>query len=442
MYTIAVVMALSAAPETPQFNGYFRDLFGGSCQGRESERRGNCHSTCHGGLFHGGVRDFFSGLGGRGCCGGGCCGGCNGSAPRERERDPIPPRDRDNSYDRGAMIPRAPAPQSSCIGGAMIANGSCFGGMVAAGGCTGGLGAYGQPYSIPQPFGYAQPIEASYPMAGNCDCGPAGSLQPSMGLPSLGMPYGGGLEGYPSIENPNVPMPGYAQPKEAPGIEVERQGSTRNKIPLNEKPESNRGTVVVNIPSDAKLFVEGRAMKVTNGERSFVTPPLPTDREAVYSFKIEFTRDGETITQSKKVNIRAGATTKVEFTDAMAKGIRTSDKPPENLPPLNAKSTAKPAPAVDVPTVVPPALDHAKITVTLPKGATLYVNGTKNDRKELVREFTTPTLTPGKKYQYVMKAELIRDGLPEYQEQNIEFRAGDNLTLDFSSLAEERKVAK
>ena len=42
----------------------------------------------------------------------------------------------------------------------------------------------------------------------------------------------------------------------------------------------------------------------------------------------------------------------------------------------------------------------------LPEGASLFVNGAKNERTELVRLFTTPTLAPGKSYQYVMKAEI------------------------------------
>ena len=73
------------------------------------------------------------------------------------------------------------------------------------------------------------------------------------------------------------------------------------------------------------------------------------------------------------------------------------------------------------------------------------MNGGKNERSELVREFTTPTLTPGKAYQYTMRAELTRNGLPEYQESKVDFRAGDALTVDFTSLADapaDRRAAK
>jgi uncharacterized protein (TIGR03000 family) len=274
-------------------------------------------------------------------------------------------------------------------------------------------------------------------------------------LPQLGTPFA--PDGYPTITPPGLPMvpsvmPGGfdnpAQPREADG----RGGSTARKLPVDD--DATRGRVQVRVPADAKLFVEGKQLSVKDGERTFVTPPLPADREAVYTFKVEYTRDGETVTLSRKVKVRANATTPVDFTEPSASVLKGD--PVKGLPPVPAEAL-KPAPApapafdsrtttkpstdakTDVPTVKPPpGLDVAKITVKLPAGATLYVNGGKNERTEAVREFTTPTLTPGKVYQYTMKAELTRNGLPEYQESKVEFRAGDALTVDFTSLADSR----
>ena len=47
--------------------------------------------------------------------------------------------------------------------------------------------------------------------------------------------------------------------------------------------------------------------------------------------------------------------------------------------------------------------------------------------------FTTPKLTPGKEYAYTMKAEWRRNGVPETQEQRVEFRGGEYLTVDFTA---------
>lgn len=498
MYTLVLMTAMSTAPATPQFDGFFRDLFRGSCNGscqgscsgRDAARsgsscqgscRGSCQGSCQGGLFNGRIRNFFSDLFDGGSCHGSCNGSCNG-----RPRDPLP---NSRPYDRGLD----PAyTRSGC-------NGGCHGGY-AYGGCTGSVPLYMgscfgstpnyscfgttcmgntpglPPMSVPgMPYEYAQPQGVGFGTPG-CDCLPGSGGLPfgTPGLPNLGT----SLPDYPTIPSPSVPMPprtmpdGFdnpAQPRPADG-----RGGSAFKLPMDD--ETSRGRVQVRLPADAKLFVEGKPLSVTNGERTFVTPPLPTDREAVYTFKVEYSRDGETLAHSRKVRIRAGATTLVDFADLIGSSVKAD--PVKGLPPVppvlggntqqppiaptktvpnvevpqlpfdsrttNKTSAAKTAD--EVPTVKPlPSLEVAKITVKLPQGATLFVNGGKNERTELVREFTTPTLTPGKVYQYTMRAELTRNGLPEYQESKVEFRAGDSLTVDFTSLAEppaDKRAAK
>lgn len=483
MYTLVLMTAMSTAPATPQFDGIFGDLFRGSCHGSCTGRscQGSCHGSCHGGLFQGRIRNFFSDLFDGRSCQGSCHGSCNG---RPRDRDPLPIASR--PYDRGPDRGYDPA----------YARGGCNGGIAYGGGCTGSVPMYlgscfgstpnyscfgssclgGMP-SIPStPYDYATPQPVGFGTPG-CNCLPGTSTG---GLPLLNTPLG--TDGYPTISPPGLPMvprvmpDGFdnpAQPTPADG-----RGGSAFKVPLDD--DANRGRVLVKVPADAKLFVEGKQLTVTNGERTFVTPPLPTDREAVYAFKVEYTRDGETVTQSRKVKVRANATTTVDFLD---RSVAVKADPPATLPPIpmppstpaeavkapqptlpqvppalggnapqtpfDSRTTAKPAdpkPAAEVPTVTPPpGLDVAKITVKLPKGATLFVNGGKNERTELVREFTTPSLTPGKAYQYTMRAELVRNGLPEYQESKVDFRAGDTLTVDFTSLADppgERRAAK
>ena len=52
MYSLVLMAALTSAPDTPQFNGYFRDLFGSGCTGRDTSResdtsRASCQGGCH-----------------------------------------------------------------------------------------------------------------------------------------------------------------------------------------------------------------------------------------------------------------------------------------------------------------------------------------------------------------------------------------------------------
>ena len=58
----------------------------------------------------------------------------------------------------------------------------------------------------------------------------------------------------------------------------------------------------------------------------------------------------------------------------------------------------------------------------------------KNDRTGLVREFTTPPLTAGQEFSYLMKAEVQRNGQPESQSTKVTFRAGELVTVDFTAI--------
>ena len=61
----------------------------------------------------------------------------------------------------------------------------------------------------------------------------------------------------------------------------------------------------------------------------------------------------------------------------------------------------------------------ANITVELPAGAKLYVDGNLVTGDDTVRHFHTPTLTRGKQYYYTMKAEVTVAGKPVTEEKQI-----------------------
>jgi uncharacterized protein (TIGR03000 family) len=198
-----------------------------------------------------------------------------------------------------------------------------------------------------------------------------------------------------------------------------------------------RGTVVVRLPADAKLYAEGRPLTLTSAERSFVTPPLPVGPDYTYEFRAEYVRGGETISQAKRVAVKAGGSAEVEFTDLTLTKATATPKP---IPLATSTPPAAPAPAELVgkggkPTPQP-AGDRARITVKLPPGATLYVDGKKNDQTTPVREFTTPPLPAGQEFAYLMKMELTRNGHPESVTTKVTFRAGEAVPVDFTTLVQ------
>ncbi len=404
MYSIVMMTALTAAPDAPQFNGYFRDLFnrdGGGCNGCNG-CSGGARYSCSGGCS--GSAAYPTSCGG--CSGASCHGGVFGLGMGSRVRSWF---DRDpagsgccGSHSYGCTGASYACSGYSCSGSAY----SCFGGPAMSytpvfnGGlsCQGGL-----PYSAPPP------VFDTYP-----------------GLPGA----------------PGIP---YAVPDPAPGASGLRPAAHTSTALVSSGPTA-RAAVVVKLPTDARLFAEGRALNLTGAERKFVSPELPTGQEFVYRFKAEYERDGETVSVTKKVPVRAGTTVTVEFADLTAmrpagtgagttaaagsdKGLAPSVKPAAQEP-VKAEPPVKPLP--EVPAL--PGGDRATITVKLPPGATLYVDDRKSPSQEAVRSFATPPLPAGREFAYLIKAEVIRNGQPETLTQKVPFRAGERVVVDFTSL--------
>jgi uncharacterized protein (TIGR03000 family) len=413
MYSLLLMTAMSTAPSTAEFGGLLRDWFGGC--------RGSCSGSCTG--------TSYGSCSGRstGCYGSSCCGGGFGSRLRA-------------FFNRGSCY-------GSCSGRSGGCYGSCTGSYVYHGSCCGGGGGYpptpmyndypmpggGVPYAAPAPA-----VSFAWPSSSPCDC--CGS---TLGTPMpVGNPYP--VAPFPPTSG-GVPQ---AQPMPAqPPASVPESPSYRRPIAgptgLPTGNSANRATVVVHLPTDAKLYAEGRPLTLTSAERTFVSPPLPGGPEYSYTFRAEYTRNGETITQAKRITVKPGQMARLEFADLTLARAGSKNKEQSEvthmpllkpIPPtlaggqLTSRSTSR---------VVRPGTERARITVKMPAGATLYVDGKRNERTEAVREFSTPPLPPGQEFAYLMKAEVIRDGRPEYQLTKVTFRAGEIVTVDFTAPAKQ-----
>lgn len=402
MYSIVMMTALTAAPDAPQFNGYFRDLFNrNGCSGSTSCNgcngcSGGVRYSCYGGGCSGSVAYPASCSG---CCGGSCNGGSIfGLGLGDRVR---------SFFDRDSG--------SGCCGSLSY-------------GCTGAS------YSC---SGYSCSGSAY-----SCFGGPAISYTPMV---TGGLSCQGGLiYPQPGFDNfpPNPAAPGipYAVPDPAPGSMGLRPATYAAPGATVANGPTGRATVIVRLPSDARLSADGRALNLTGAERKFVSPELPTDQEFVYRFKIEYERDGETVSVTKKVPVRAGASVTVEFADLTAArtvnptpGKTTSTTPAAPAEPTKAEPPVRETPVAPAAPATPNS-DRATITVKLPPGATLYVDDKKSPSKDPVRQFATPPLPANREFAYLLKAEIIRDGQPETLTQKVPFRAGERVVVDFTSL--------
>jgi uncharacterized protein (TIGR03000 family) len=254
----------------------------------------------------------------------------------------------------------------------------------------------------------------------------------------------------------------YAPPESAPALNPQNTGfrpagyatttSTGN-------PKA-RATVIIKVPADARLYADAKPLNLVGTERKFVSPELPGGQEFTYRFRVEYDRNGETLSVTRKVPVRAGGTVLVEFNDMTVKsapeknagggGAAVAATPTGNsagnaVPAVPAttpvqRSDTAPVASVPVPaapaTTTPattPVVERATIRVKLPPGATLYVDDRRSPSTEPVRQFSTPPLPVGKEFAYLMKAEVVRNGQTETFMQKVPFRAGERVEVDFTT---------
>lgn len=73
-------------------------------------------------------------------------------------------------------------------------------------------------------------------------------------------------------------------------------------------------TIVVTLPVDAKLTIDGAATRSTSSVRTFVTPTLDAGNEFSYTLKAEVVRDGQTFSTEQRVTVRAGEESRINIT--------------------------------------------------------------------------------------------------------------------------------
>lgn len=104
-------------------------------------------------------------------------------------------------------------------------------------------------------------------------------------------------------------MPGAPAPAPTPKPEQPRKAEPRPPAAFNAAPAK----VLVSLPTDASLTIDGNATVSTSGNRTFVSPELEAGKDYVYTLKAEIVRDGKSVTESKTIYVRAGETTEVAF---------------------------------------------------------------------------------------------------------------------------------
>ena len=191
------------------------------------------------------------------------------------------------------------------------------------------------------------------------------------------------------------PMPGPATTPPEPNFDkVMSYGRTQN------------GSLTINVPADAKVFVNGLPTTSTGTQRTYVSRNLTPGQSYTYEVRAEVVRDGQTISDVKTVRLTAGQ----EYAAAF------------NMEQAAEKIASQPA--------------KTTLTLRVPTDAKVILAGRETNTPGEVREFTTTKLALGTKWDdYKIVVQVERNGRTVSQDKTISLVAGETreMAFDFDS---------
>jgi uncharacterized protein (TIGR03000 family) len=97
-------------------------------------------------------------------------------------------------------------------------------------------------------------------------------------------------------------VPFQAAPPAPPAIRYD------NNLPMPQKKVSidDNAKLILEVPANAKLYIDGNLTKSANEVRHFYTPTLEPGQLYFYDVRVEFEKDGRTVRQDKRVYVKAG----------------------------------------------------------------------------------------------------------------------------------------
>ena len=97
-----------------------------------------------------------------------------------------------------------------------------------------------------------------------------------------------------------------------------------NKTGAKETMEPTRAKLLIELPANAKLFIDDKLVKATAGVRTFHTPALEPGRPYYYMVRIERMRDGQPVSETRRIIVHAGQVARADFQDVESEAVRTA----------------------------------------------------------------------------------------------------------------------
>jgi uncharacterized protein (TIGR03000 family) len=77
--------------------------------------------------------------------------------------------------------------------------------------------------------------------------------------------------------------------------------------------EQNRATIIIDVPQQARLYIDGQLMANKFGKRTFATTPLQPGQAYFHDVRMEWVENGQQQVQSTRVVFRSGETVAATF---------------------------------------------------------------------------------------------------------------------------------
>lgn len=128
--------------------------------------------------------------------------------------------------------------------------------------------------------------------------------------------------GYGVAGRPAVPGTGTAPPRTRNSQEeLEQQ---KNDAGVTQTMDSTRAKLLIELPANAKLFIDDMPVKTAVGVQLLYTPALEPDKVYFYTVRIEVMRDSQPLSETRRVLVRAGQVAHMEFKEPEPEASRTS----------------------------------------------------------------------------------------------------------------------
>ncbi len=169
--------------------------------------------------------------------------------------------------------------------------------------------------------------------------------------------------------------------------------------------------LLVNVPADAKIYVNGNATSSTGVQRQYISRNLEAGHSYGYEIKAEMVVDGKVVSQTKSVRLVPGQSMNVSFE--------------------SANVASQPIPA-DIKVSTAPATNKTTLKLHVPADAKVSLAGIETSSRGEDREFISSKLASGAAWDnYTVRVIVDQNGKTVVKEQTISLIGGETRELSF-----------